>query len=121
LEQKLSGLDPCRLVTQSQAAKILQTQLLAPQEAPLGPTCVYRATRQAVVVAVSVTSKPISQVSKQSGLTESSAQGRTMYCTSHGSPTLYAGIGASTVLTITGACPVAQQFAIAALKALQGG
>jgi hypothetical protein len=110
---------PCKLVTPEQAAGILGAPILAPAEAPLGPTCVYRTRSPQAFATVSVQSLDADQLKTLiRGVDAVSVGGREGHCGRSDPTNLYVPLSGERVLTVGGACDVARAFAAKALARL---
>lgn len=112
-------LNPCTLVSLAQAKAITGGAVTASVEAPLGPTCVYHVAHQradiTVDVEVSSHAQPAHAMSKRQNLT---IRGHQAYCGRLGSEMLFVTLPGGNLLHVLAPCPVAQQFAAAALGRL---
>ncbi|MGI8873801.1 MAG: hypothetical protein ACR2KP_05645 [Egibacteraceae bacterium] len=110
---------PCDLVTRTQAQTILDTPLLEPIEAPMGPTCIYRSRSGKAFVTVVVQRMDFETVRPTLvGRERVTVAGRTAYCAGRGQPLLYVALPDERVLTVTAPCDVARRFAATALPRL---
>jgi hypothetical protein len=116
-----SSFTPCNLVTRSQARAYVGAPVREPLEAAQGPTCIYQAERGKGFVTLAVQSvdfrklKPRLQQPRRISVSE-----RTAYCGQYGQAMLYVPLSRGRVLTVAGPCPVARQFAAAAVQRLKG-
>jgi hypothetical protein len=111
--------DPCKLVTLHEAQSITNGAITGSLEAPLGPTCVYRASRAKSDVTVAVeTLRPAQVARSMTGRQTVTIDGHKAYCGRLGSPMLYVVLPGARMLHITAPCPVAQRFAATALSRL---
>lgn len=111
--------DPCKLVPKATAQAILAKPILAPQEAPLGPTCIYQPLGERTFVALSVETIDFAQVKPHiRSRVHVEVDGRTGYCGTYGQPTIFVPLGRGKVLTVTAPCSVATRFAAEALRRL---
>ncbi len=114
--------DPCKLVSRAEAQAILGEPIDAPQEAPLGPTCIYQPVggRSFVTLAVETVDfahlKPRIRHRKRIKVA-----GRTGYCGVYGQPTTFVPITSGRVLTITASCNTGTLFSARALPRLNYG
>jgi hypothetical protein len=112
---------PCNLVSRTQARAILGGPIMAPIEAPQGPTCIYRSRSGKSFVTLAVQPLGIRHLKKQ--MRHPQAVGvahRTAYCGTYGQPMLYVPLSRSRVLSVAAPCPVAKQFAARAVARLNG-
>lgn len=116
-----STFTPCNLVSQAQARAILGGPVMAPVEAPQGPTCIYRSKRGKGFVTLAVQNAPIAALKHQ--LHKRQAVGvshRTGYCGVYGQPLLYVALPHHRVLSVGASCSVARRFAARAVAGLEG-
>ncbi len=116
-----SRFTPCSLVTRAQAGAILGASVLAPREAPQGPTCIYRTRKGNDFITLAVQPASFSGLKRQIGRPQSiEVAGRSAFCGAHGQPMLYVRLARGRVLSVAAPCPVAKQFATRAVARLQG-
>ncbi len=111
--------NPCRLVSRTEAQKIVGGPVASPVEAPLGPTCIYRPLHTGQQITVSVQATNLAAVKR--GLrhpTQVTIAGRPAYCGVYGQTMTYVPLASGGVLDITGPCPIAARFAETALARL---
>ena|ERR1700754_3560079 len=114
-----SRFTPCNLVSKAQAGAILRTAIAEPVEAPLGPTCIYRAQRGKAYVTVAVQSQSFKALT--GGLPKASAitvAKHRAVCNSAGAQTLYVALAGHRVLSVGGPCVTAMKFASTAVRRL---
>ncbi len=110
---------PCNLVTKTQAQAILGAAVLQPQEAPQGPTCIYRTRTASKFVTVAVQSAQMADLKRHlRGVQRVQVGSRVAYCGKAGQPVLHVPLGGSRVLSISAACETARRFASTALARL---
>ena len=112
---------PCSLVTRGQAGAILGARVLAPFEAPQGPTCIYRSKSGHAFVTLAV--QPLDFDTARRRLRGGAAvdvAGRSAYCGRAGQPTLYVKLPRGRVLSVSATCSIAQKFAARAVAQLRG-
>ena len=115
----LSRFTPCNLVTRKQAAAILGAPMLDPVEAAQGPTCVYRSKNGRSFVTLAVQSLDFGRIRPHLRLSKRvTVGGRTAYCGTYGQPMLYVPLSGGRVLSVTGRCAIARQFAGRAVRQL---
>ncbi len=110
--------NPCTLVSRSQAQAILGKQVGPPVEAPQGPTCIYklRGTRNSITLAVE--SANFSKVKPQSQLRDRisvTIREHRAYCGTLGGPALILPLSGGRSLVVAAPCPLAAGFAATAL------
>jgi len=111
--------NPCRLVTRAQAQAILGTPVAAPQEAPLGPTCIYQPTGGGAQVTLAVQAISLARLKPRiRHRRKIVVSGRTGYCGTYGQPTTFVALADGSVLSVTASCQVGRVFAAAALTRL---
>ena len=114
-----SRFTPCSLVTRAQAGSILGGPVLAPREAPQGPTCIYRTRKGDDFITLAVQPASFSALKRQLSRPQSiEVAGRSAFCGAHGQPMLYVQLPRQQVLTVAARCRVAKQFATRALARL---
>jgi hypothetical protein len=114
-----SRFTPCNLVSRAQASSILGAAVVAPVEAPQGPTCIYRSRRGNQFVTLAVQKLDLGRLRKQMHKPQTVAvASHTGYCGTYGQPTLYVGLSRRRVLTVAAPCRVAKGFAARAVARL---
>ena len=114
-----STINPCSLVSLSEARAITRGSINARIEAPLGPTCIYREARAKNNVTLVVETLSASQVARQMhNPAKLKVAGHAAYCGRLGMQMLFVQLPDGRSLNVTAPCPVAKQFAAAALKRL---
>jgi hypothetical protein len=109
-------IEPCRLVTQKQAAAILGKGTKA-VERPQGPTCVYTNAGRTVTMAVETNSvKQLRSEARKS--TKVNLGGKTGWCVKYQTTAVITGIGEGRVLRADGPCQAGVRFVTEALKRL---
>jgi len=112
-------LNPCSLVTMSQAQAFAGTAISSRFEAPQGPTCIYRPAKAANEITLAVESIAAAQVTSHlSQRQKVTVAGRTAYCGKLGRQLLVVPLSSGQLLSISAPCSVARQFAEAALGRL---
>lgn len=112
--------DPCMLVPKAAAQAILARPILPPQEAPLGPTCIYQPAGERTFVALTVETIDFAQIKPHiSGRVQVEVDGRSGYCGTYGQPAIFVPLGGGKVLTVTARCGLARRFAAEALGRLR--
>lgn len=110
---------PCSLVTKSQARTILGLPVLAPIEAPQGPTCIYQSRSHERFITLSVQGVEFGQIRRKLGDGRRIPVGdRTGYCGTYGGKMLYVPLGRGRVLSVAAPCKLASEFAARALPRL---
>jgi hypothetical protein len=119
---KVSGpppLNPCTLVSGSEAQTIVGASLRASREAPLGPTCVFnfKGSRPVITLAIESVSfqKTVRHMKKSTRL---AVAGLEADCGNLGEPMLFVSLSGGRVLNVTAPCPIARAFAARALNRL---
>jgi hypothetical protein len=111
-------LNPCTLVSRTQARAILGKPVGEPVDAQQGPTCIYRAQGDKSFVTVAVQAMHFSTVKPQAQLQDRitlSIAGYQAYCGVAGTPTLIVPLSAGRFLSVVAPCPIAASFAAKAL------
>jgi hypothetical protein len=121
-EQRGTGvkpLNPCTLVTRSEAVAIVGHPIAALHQAPLGPTCIYqgRRAKSLVTMAVQSTSFTAPQA-KAKNVTRVTLRGHKAYCVKRGNLMMLVPLAPGHVLNVTAPCPIAASFASKALARL---
>lgn len=111
-----TGLNPCKLVTLSEAQAITGGAVTSQLEAPLGPTCIYRGASSLREITLTIESMSSSQLSRHMLKPQQvTVGGHHGYCGRLGSQMLFLPVGANHVLQVNAPCSIAQQFAARAL------
>jgi hypothetical protein len=111
-------LNPCTLVSMSEAEAITGGSVRSRVEAPLGPTCVYKLnTRRYITMTIETVnaSRTTRQLRKPRSLT---IAGHRAYCAKLGAEMLFVPLSNDQLLNITAPCQVAQRLAAKALDRL---
>jgi hypothetical protein len=112
-------LNPCTLVSRTQAQAILGKPVGQPLDAPQGPTCIYKAQGAKSFVTLAVEAAHFSTLKPQAQLRDRilvPVAGHTAYCGVAGAPTMIVPLTAGRYLTVTAPCPLAASFAAEALS-----
>jgi hypothetical protein len=116
-----SRFTPCNLVSRSQARAILGGPVLAPVEAPQGPTCIYRSATGKSFITLAVLKMDIRRIQRQMHKPHAvGVSNRSGFCGTYGQPTLYVGLSHRRVLSVAAPCRVAKEFAARAVARLSG-
>ncbi len=114
-------LNPCTLVSQGAAGAILGGAVDTPQEAPLGPTCIYKRSGSAKFVTIAVESVTFSTIKHRvRNSSQVTLDGRTVYCGDYGQEIAFAPLAKGHTLEVTASCNVGAQFVVKALPLLRG-
>jgi hypothetical protein len=114
-------LNPCTLVSQGAAGTILGGAVDPPQEAPLGPTCIYRRSGSTAFITLAVESIAFSTIKHQvRNPSQVSLDGRTVYCGDYGQAIAFAPLAKGQTLEVTASCKMGAQFVVKALPLLAG-
>jgi hypothetical protein len=109
-------LNPCTLVSRSQAQAIAGAPVKTAIEAPLGPTCIYTFSHPKPDITLALESANLSQLTRQmvkrQQVMVASKRG---YCGRLGSEMLFVQISTGQVLNVTAPCAVAQRLAVIAV------
>lgn len=110
-------LDPCELVSAAQAEAILGGRVATPQEAPLGPTCIYQPVGARTFVTLSLQAVNLAQLKPDiRHLTKLDVDGRTAYCGDYGETTTYVATAHRQILAVAAPCGIGRLFAADALR-----
>lgn len=111
-------LNPCTLVSRSEAQAIVGKSIGKPVDAPQGPTCIYTPKGGRGLITLAVQATDFSKVQPQSQLRNRMSvkvHGHTAYCGIAGSPTMIVPLTSGHFLVVTAPCPIAASFAAKAL------
>jgi hypothetical protein len=112
-------LNPCKLVSLSEAQAISAGAISKMVEAPLGPTCVYSASGRAAAVTIAVQSESFSQVTRpMTARKRVVISGHRSLCGRLGTQMLLVPLGRYQLLNVTAPCGIAQRFAALAVSRL---
>jgi hypothetical protein len=107
---------PCKLVSKAEARAIVGGPIATPQEAPLGPTCIYQPLGAKSFITLAVETVDFAKTKSQiRHLSRVTVRGRTAYCGDYGRPTTFVPLARGQVLNITAPCALGAQFAAKAL------
>jgi hypothetical protein len=110
---------PCSLVSKARVEALVGKPVGAPQEAPLGPTCIFSSTGSGGEVTVSVQPTKLSVAASTIGHRKAlMVAGRPGYCGGSGRQTTLVGLSRGRVLTIVAPCAVGRGIAVTALSRL---
>lgn len=113
------GPNPCKLVSRAQAQAILGVPVASPQEAPLGPTCIYEARGGKEPITVAVETVAFSKIKPLiHHPTQVTFAGHTVYCGDYGRPTTFVPLAHGQVLNVSASCSIGMRFAEKALSQL---
>jgi hypothetical protein len=111
--------NPCTLVSKSEAQAIIGGPIATPQEAPLGPTCIYQPLGAKSPVTIAVESIDFAKVSPLiHHRIRVTVADHTAYCGDYGRATTFVQLKGGRVLNIAAACSIGAQFATKALPRL---
>lgn len=114
-----SQLNPCSLVSAREAEAILGTRLQAPEEAPLGPTCIYKPHKASKLTTLSLTSTDLTALERRVHHSTVRLGTHTLICASYGQPEGFLQLPSKRVLEIAASCDTAARFAADALARLK--
>jgi hypothetical protein len=115
----VKAVNPCSLVSRSEAQTITGRAVAASTEAPLGPTCIYEFRGSKAEITLAVESMSLSQATNHlRNRTPINVRTRHGYCGRLGTGTLFVPLPGGHVLNVTAPCSVAQRFATLALGRL---
>jgi hypothetical protein len=112
-------LNPCRLVSLSEAQAITGGAITKATEAPLGPTCIYsgKGTRDGVTLTLDTES--FNQVARHMTARKHVViSGHRSLCGRLGTQTLFVPLARRHLLNVTAPCGIAQRFAVVAVGRL---
>lgn len=111
--------DPCALVSRTQAQAIVHKPIGTPQEAPLGPTCIYQPRGAKTFITLSLEGLDFAKVRPAiRGRIQYTIGGRAAYCGVYGQPTTFVPLSDGKVLDVTAPCAIGKLFAAEALASL---
>lgn len=111
---------PCKLVTHAQAQAIVGHSIGAPQEAPLGPTCIFQGNGSTGAVTLTVESIHFAAIRDHiRDRKRLMVAGHRAYCGYYGQQMTYVLLPGGRVLNVTGPCSLGVRFAAAALPHLK--
>ena len=111
--------NPCTLVSRGRVEALLGKPVGAPEEAPLGPTCIYRATGSGKELTISVQPTELSALAATIRPRKAlKVAGRAGYCGGTGQEMTLVGLARGRVLTIVAPCAVGRGIALTALSRL---
>jgi hypothetical protein len=112
-------INPCKLVSLAEAQSITQGGIVGTVEAPLGPTCLYRAHDPKATITMAIETLSYARVTRHLGKRkELTVAHRHAACGRLGRQMLYVRLRAGQVLNVTAPCRIARQFAALALSRL---
>jgi hypothetical protein len=116
-----SRFTPCNLVTRAQASAIIGGPVMAPVEAPQGPTCIYRSAQKKAFVTLAVQKLDVGRLRKQMHRPHAvGISDHTAFCGTYGQQVLYVSLSRGRVLSVGAPCPLAKGFAVRAVARLGG-
>ena len=111
--------DPCALVSRAQAQAIVRRPVGAPEEAPLGPTCIYQPRGAKTFITLSLEALEFAKVRPAiRGRIQYAIGGRTAYCGVYGQPTTFVPLSDGKVLDVKAPCAIGRLFAAKAMTRL---
>ena len=111
--------NPCGLVSAADAQAIVGGPLATPQEAPLGPTCIYQPVGAKTFITVMVDAVDLATLKVHiRQRTRIRVSGHPGYCGIYGQPTTFVPLTHGRVLEVTGPCEIGKLFAAKALSRL---
>lgn len=112
----IAAQNPCTLVSRAEAEAIVGGPIAAPQEAPLGPTCIYQPQGAEATVTLAVEAMDFAKLgSHVHNTTRARVAGHAAYCATYGETTTFVPLGGYRVLDIAAPCGVGLRFAARAL------
>lgn len=118
-EQPPSTSRPCSLVSRAEAREVIGAPIVAPLEAPQGPTCIYRTESSAAYVTITSQGAGIDQLRQRlDAIQPVTVAGRSGYCGTIGGPALYVALSDHRTLVVAAPCEMAKRLAALALARL---
>jgi hypothetical protein len=121
-EQRGTGiapLNPCTLVTRSEARTILHRPIVGVTQAPQGPTCIYKARQAKSVVTMAIQVAPFDPKKHPArNVTRATLRGHKAYCVKDHGLAMMVPLAAGRLLRVSAPCPIASGFASKALAKL---
>jgi hypothetical protein len=115
-----SGINPCTLMTRSEAQGILGGTVAKPQLGLQGPTCIYQTRRIKQPITLTLQHVPLATAARLGrNVIHTDVSGRKAVCVSDGGVRLLVPLSTSSVLTVGGPCPIAAHVAETALRRLR--
>lgn len=112
-------LNPCKLVSLSEAQAISGGAITRMAEAPLGPTCIYSGTSHAAGVTLAVETEGFGQATRNmSARKRVVISGHRSICGRLGTQMLFVPLDRYRLLNVTAPCGIAQRFATLAVGRL---
>jgi hypothetical protein len=112
-------INPCALVTATQARSLTSGAVSGASEAPLGPTCVYTLAHSKTNITMAIEFQSFSQVTgKMKNRQRLSVDRRQAYCGRLGTEMVFVELPQGRVLNVTAPCTTAQRFATEAITHL---
>lgn len=112
--------DPCRLVSRSEAQAIVRMAVARPELGLQGPTCIYPVRRldQPITLSLQRVSLPaMTRLGRH--VVRTAVSGRKAVCLDYGGAKLLVPLSTGAVLSVGAPCPIAQHLAATALRRLQ--
>jgi hypothetical protein len=112
--------NPCTYVSAGQAAVILRVASVTVEDAPLGPTCIFKPKRGKTEVTLAVeVIRLSSEVHVMKHVSKLSISGHTAYCGTLGGTLLLVALTHADVLVVSAPCTEARAFATTALRRIK--
>jgi hypothetical protein len=112
------ALNPCALVSLSEAEAITGGAIHGRVEAPLGPTCVYKLNSKRYITMTIETVSPVQVTRHLKSPKSLDIRGHRAYCARLGAEMLFVPLGPNRLLNVTAPCALGQHFAARALTRL---
>jgi hypothetical protein len=117
---KATGPNPCTLVSKAEAQAIVDTPIATPQEAPLGPTCIYGRRGGGDLITLAVESSDFAKIRPQiRNLRRVAVRGHMAYCGNYGRSTTFVPLAHGRVLNVAAPCAVGTRLADKALSHIE--
>jgi hypothetical protein len=113
------GVNPCTLVTRSEAQAIVGAQVSKPQLGYQGPTCIFQSRRLKQTITVAVQRMSLPAVTRRGrNVVRTNVSGRQAVCLNYGGLKLMVPVTSGAVLTVGAPCQIATRMAVTALRRL---
>ena len=108
--------NPCALVTKSEAHSIVRLPIVRAWLAPQGPTCIYEVSGAKSYITLAVQDTALSAVRKHArAISRRTTRGRASYCLKLGTTMTVVQLSSRRVLRVTAPCSIGSRFAAKAL------
>jgi len=112
-------INPCALVTRSEARAIVGRPIVKAWRAPQGPTCIYQVRGAKNYITLALQRGKLAAVRQHARtLSRRTVRGHTSYCLKLGTTMTVVPLSSSRLLQIKASCPIGSRFAAKALTRL---